>query len=61
MVFVNEIGKRNLDNLKAVNRDSETLHDMDCNLDSESIDRRSLPHVGILLGLANYTLNRTAS
>ena len=61
MVFVNEIGKRNLDNLKAVNRDSETLHDMDCSLDSESIDRRSLPHVSILFGLANYTLNRTAS
>lgn len=55
MVFVNEIGKRNLDNLKAVNRDSETLHDMDCNLDSESIDRRSLPHVSILSGLGNYT------
>ena len=55
MVFVNEIGKRNLDNLKAVNRDSETLHDMDCSLDSESIDRRSLPHVSILFGLGNYT------
>ena len=53
MVFVNEIGKRNLDNLKAVNRDSETLHDMDCSLDSDSIDRCSLPHVSFLFGLAN--------